>query len=229
MLLDMEPQKTGGIDLASATIDDLKSRDMTPAMAARAAAPKPTWFFERTGDRLSGKKPFVFACEEREAWDILNNKSEWKRRDFMCVGHSDGKTYAKMIADAKTGAARLTPQIDASRIEIDKYRAAEEKLIISEAVDMDGDAEDTTNEENKKKVKRLRNIIDKLSDKLEKLEVEYRSYTSGVVRTATEAELKVAMKNWKIRKTWPGAVNIYTPDASPQERARILKSMPQAN
>lgn len=215
------------LDLRTAKIDDVKARDLSPAMVGRAQAPKPTWFVERTGDRLQGKEPYIFACEETEAWDILNNKSEWKRHDFMFVGHSDGKTYKRICDEAMSGAAKIQPEINATRIEIEKYRAAEEKLIINEAVDMDGDPEDTINEENKKKVLRLRTIIGKLDVKLETLEKQFKEYTGNVVKRATAEELKVAIKNWKKRRVWPGAVNVITPSASPRERKRIMKAMNQ--
>lgn len=206
-------------DLRTVKVEDLKGRDLSAAEISRAKAPKPTWFVKRTGDG------FIFACEEREAWDIINNHSTWKRHDFTFIGYSDGKTYKKICDESMAGAVKLEPEINATRIEIEKYRGAEEKLIINEAVDMDGDKEDTGNEENKQKVLRLRKIIAKLDAKLEDLEKRYKNFTSDVVRRATDEEMKIAMKNWKKKHTWPGAVNIITPSASPDERRRILGSM----
>lgn len=189
---------------------------------ARAKAPKPTWFVKRTGDGM------IFACEEREAWDILNNHSTWKRRDFVFIGYSDGKTYKKFTDESLANAFKLEPEINSLKVEIGKYRAAEEKLVISEAVDMDGDPKDEENESNKQKVLRLRTILEKHETKLEKLEDEYKNFTRDVVRKATEAEMKVAIKNWKKDgPTWPGAVHILTPGVPAQERRRILGAMKQ--
>lgn len=215
-------EQEGALDLRTAKIDDLKGRDLSPGVVARAKAPVPTWFVKRLGDG------YIFACEEREAWDIINNHSTWKRHDFKFIGHSDGKTYKRLCDESMAGAKKLEPEISRLKVEISKYRAAEEKMIIDEAVDMDGDVTDTFNEQNKQKVLRLRKIIDKQDTQLEALETEYNNFTRNVVKRATDAEMQVAIENWKTTRTWPGAVNIYTPAASPAERARILKSMPQA-
>lgn len=217
-----QPEKPGALDLRTAKLEDLKGRDLTPGLVARAKKPKPTWFAQR-GDGM------VFACEEREAWDLLNNRSEWKRNDFKLIGYSDGKTYARITAEAMSGAVKLEPEIAKAKTELEKYRAAEERLIIQEAVDMDGEPEDKTNEENKQKVLRLRKIMEKLETKLETLEKQYSSFTADVVRRATDEERKVAVKNWKKESTrrWPGAVNIHTPGVDVRERRRILGAMSQ--
>lgn len=208
-------------DLRETTVDDLKGRDLTPGMIARATKPKPTWFVERLGDN------FVFPVEEKEAWEILYNRSAWKRRDFKFIGYSDGTTYASYAAEALKQAGKLVPEIAALKVEIGKYRAAEERLIIDEAVDMDGDPKDAVNEGNKAKVLRLRSILEKHETKLEALERQHRDFTSDVVKKATAAELEVAKANWAVRQVWPENSNIETPKASEGERSRILKVMGQ--
>lgn len=220
-----KPQEEKNIDLRTASLDDLKSRDLSPAVIAQARKPKPTWFVERIGDRMQGKPAFIFACEEREAWDIINNHSTWKRRDFQFIGYSDGKTYQRVVAESMGKAGELEPEIAKAKGELEKYRGAEENLIIHEAVDMDGDPEDTANEENKAKVLRLRKIMEKLETKIEELEHRYNSHTADVVKRATAEEMKVAIKNWKKKQTWPRAVNIHTPGVSGDERSRILGAM----
>lgn len=212
------------LDLKTASIDDLKGRDLTSAVVARAKAAKRTWFVERTGEPKMGE---IIAVEEKEAWDMLYNTSQWKRRDFRFIGCSDGKTYKKMVEESMGTAAKLLPEIDAANTEIEKYRNVEAKLMIDEIVDMDGDPSDVKNEENKNKVIRLRKIITKLEDKLEKLQSEYNNHTANVVRRATAAELEVARANWAEKKVWPGNVNIHTPHVNPQERMRILGAMGQ--
>lgn len=193
--------------------------DMTPAMIARETKPKPTWFVRRLGDGME------FAVEEKEAWDILYNQSSWKRRDFQFFGYSDGKTYQKIVKESMTTASRLEPLIAAKKAEVQRYISLEDKMMMDEIVDMEGDPSDAVNEANKGKVLRLQKIRTRLEDELEKLETEHRGATAGIVRTATEAEKKVAMKNWKERKTWPDAdLNAITPNASPRERAKILGS-----
>lgn len=212
------------IDLRTAKVEDLKSRDLTPATIERARKPRNTWFVQRTGDPKMGE---IIAVEEKEAWDIRNNRSEWKRKDFKFIGFSDGKTYMNFI-DAAMGKAReLEPAIESARAEAEKYRNLETKLMLDEVVDMEGDPTDLTNEENKKKVLRIRTIISKQEDKLEKLEVEFRSVTSEVARGAFNAELKIAIANWKKQRIYPGAMNMITPHVNSGERVRILGAMGQ--
>src|SRR3954468_14551380 len=95
-------------------VEQLKGRDLTPAMMARESAPKKTWFFQR-GDGL------LFPCEEKEAWDICNNRSTWKRRDFKYIGVSDGTTYQKIVKGALGDAKRLEPELDKIRLELKRY------------------------------------------------------------------------------------------------------------
>lgn len=202
------------------TLDDIRSRDLSSGTVARAKAPKPTWFIERTGDG------YIFPVEEKEAWDIINNRSEWKRHDFKFIGFSDGKTYQRIVSESLNDAKILEPEAVKLRKEIQQYRNLEDKLMLDEVVDMD-DLEDPDNAANVKKVMRIRGIVEKLDTKLEKIEEELRNATGNVVRRATEAELKVARANWKKQKVWPADdVNIITPKASPKERAKILKNMP---
>lgn len=201
-------------------VDSVRDRDMS---AARKQKPKRTWFVRRITDGL------VFACEEREAWDILYNTSTWKLGPwaFTFIGCSDGKTYQKVIAESIGEAKRLEPEIAQLEQEFKRYRAAEENLLVNEAVDMD-DHDDPINEANIKKILRLRTIADKVDVKLEAAREAYRNVTRNVVNKATDAERVVAEENWKIKRTWPGRVNVMTPDASPEERKRILASMPGA-
>lgn len=201
-------------------IEEIKGKDLSAAEMQQATQPKKTWFFQR-GDGM------IFACEEREAWDVCNNRSNWKRRDFTLLGTSDGTTYHRIVKESMAQAKVLEPQIAAKKEELSKYMRAEEKLIMDEAVDMEGDPADEVNEENKKKVLRLRGIMDRLHEDLDKIEEEYRAATSAVVKRATDAELAVARENFaKYGPEWPDEdTNIITPDASPRERNKILGIM----
>lgn len=207
-------------------IDQMRNSDLTPAMMAEARKPKKTWFFERMGDGM------IFACEEREAWDVCYNKSTWKRRDFRLLGTSDGKTYLKIVDESIGRAKQLEPIIQGKKDELSKYMRAEEKLIMDEAVDMEGDPTDAANEANKQKVLRLRGIMDRLHEELDKLEDEFKKISSDIVQRATDAELEVAKKNQQARidagedLDWPDQdANIITPDTDPRGRNKILGIM----
>jgi hypothetical protein len=205
------------------------AQDLSPQMMAKLSAPKKTWFVERMGDNS------VFACEEAEAWQIFFNKSNWKRRDFRLIGTSDGTTFYKIVKESMVEARQLEPEIEKKRTELQRYMDAEEKLIMNEAVDMEGDPSDTINEQNKQKVNRLRNIIDRIHGELDVIEARYKEVTASVIKRATDAEMEVAKQNQADRIAqmkslgqevildWPDPnLNIQTPDAKGGGRSKIL-------
>jgi hypothetical protein len=208
---------------------EVMAQDLSPQMMAKLSTPKKTWFFERMGD---GK---IFACEEREAWQICFNKSNWKRRDFRLLGTSDGTTFYKIVKESMVEARQLEPEIEKKRTELQRYMDAEEKLIMNEAVDMEGDPEDVINEQNKQKVLRLRKIMDRLHEELDTVEARYREVTASVIKRATDAEMEVAIKNQEAFVAdqrargldpvldWPDQnLNIQTPEAKGGGRQKIL-------
>ncbi len=195
-------------------IEQVKALDLSPAMKARESTPKKTWFFERGDGKL-------IICEEREAWDIVNNRSEWKRHDFKLVGVSDGTTFQRIVKESIANAQRLEPEINKLEAELTRYEKAEDKLVVEEAVDMEGDPSDTVNEANKLKVLRLKKIIARLEEQLNAKQKEYREVVSDVVKRATDAEFAVA----KGHIEWPTDMHIITPDADPRQRQKILKLM----
>lgn len=189
-------------------IESIKSSDIVRASGAAKA--NKTWFFER-GDGM------IFPAEEIEAWNILNNKSEWMRHDFKMLGVSDGKTYARIIAESIKDAKRLEPEIAKTAQEIERYRNAEENLIMNEAVDMEYES-DIANKINIDKVLRLRGIRERQEKKLETLNADYRAMTSNVVSRAIAAELEVARGHFER----PGRMDIITPDADPEGRQQLV-------
>lgn len=204
----------------------MRGSDLSAAEIERATKPQKTWHFERMQDGM------IFACQSREAWEVCYNKSTWKRRDFRLLGTSDGTTYNRIVKESIGNAKRLEPIIAGKKDELSKYMRAEEQLIMNEAVDMDGDPSDTANEENKKKVLRLRGIMDRLHKQLDELEKEYNNATSNVVKKANAAELEVAKKDQAARIArgeeldWPDPdANVITPDTNAKGRRKILGIM----
>lgn len=206
--------------------EETKGKDLSPKMIERATAPKKTWFFLRYGDKK------IFACEEREAWQICYNKSSWRRRDFQMLGSSDGTTYQRIVKESMTEARKLQPEIEKKQTELKRYMDAEDNLVMNEVVDMEGDPSDTVNEANKQKVLRLRKIIERLHNELDKMEEKYKEVTGDIVAKATEAELKVAKANQAKRVEegldvdWPDEnLNILTPAGSSKPRKKIIGLM----
>lgn len=193
-------------------VERMKESDLSK-VRVRAYNPQMTWFFER-GDGV------IIACEEKEAWDICYNRSNWKRHDFKLLGVSDGTTYAQMVKDSQKFDKELSPQIEKLHKELKRYVRAEERLIVDEAVDME-DTEDPENAKNVLKVKRLRKIMDRLENDIDEKQKEYKDKVKNVVARAQDAELEKARGNI----VWPNNANIETPNVPPSERKRILNIM----
>lgn len=208
--------------MANDDIDQVRDSDMRlDAVASKVhrTASKKTWFFER--GRPGDPDYMIFPAGEIEAWNIMYNKSEWMRHDFRMLGVSDGTTYARIISESMAEAARLKPEIDKKRTELERYTLAKETLIMNEAIDME-DLEDEVNAANIEKVKRFDRIIERVTNELETMEKEFRTKTSDVVKTATAAELEVARGHFER----PGKINIITPEAQGAAREKILGQLP---
>lgn len=192
--------------------------------AKRLQAPKKTWFFQRG----HGKNAVIIAAEYREAWDICNNRSEWKRRDFTLLGCSDGKKFNEVIKDAQQIASVLLPEIKSLNIRLGKFNTAQERLELEEVVDEDDPDSDPINAANVAKLKRLRKMISETRKKLSEKKDEYKKTVGEVNQRAFDAELKVAKANMKKNgPEWPSAANVETPGAEGQARNKILKLMNQ--
>lgn len=186
-------------------VEEIKGRDISPALIAKWSKPKKTWFIMRMGDKK------IFAMEEMEAWKTLTNKSNWVRHDFKIIGVSDGETYAKVIADSKKNSAGLAREMAELETEINKYRKTEDRFVFDDLLDKDDP-----------KVIRVKEIIKDLEEKYDVLNKKYIGMTRDVATLAFEAELAVARTN---KKVFPSNQDIMTPGSNPKERRKILKNM----
>lgn len=180
-----------------------------------------TWFFRRASGKNAGE---IFPTQEGEAWSILNEHSDPRRPRFELVGVSNGETFVRMVKESKADATKLEPEIERLKKQITAYKMQEEKLILEDIIDMDGDPTDEENERGKQKVIRIRNLVAKLEPQLEDLQKQYRIATSDMVKKAMDAELEIARGNIEM----PGAMNVITPHAQGAERMKILRAMGQA-
>lgn len=193
--------------MSNENIDEIKNKDLSPAMVAKFTKPKKTWFIERIGD---GK---IMAMEEMEAWKTLTNKSNWVRHDFKIIGVSDGETYARVVREAKGKSQAILSEIQAIEVEANKYRKTEERFIFEELLDLKDE-----------KVIKVKKIIADFDRQLEKLNNDYFALTRNVAQTAFEAELAVARTN---KKVFPSNQDIHTPNSTEMERNKILREMGQ--
>ena len=187
--------------------EEMKNRDLSPAMVEKMTRPKKTWFIQRTGDG------FIFACEEEEAWKTLTNRSTWARHDFKILGVSDGTTYARFINESKGKAREIHSKIVEVENEVNKYRKTEEKFVFEDLLDLTDP-----------KVLKVKSIIAEYDGKLDVMNKEYSDMTKNVAQSAFDAELKAAIDGGS--RQFPGNCDIMTPGASEQERAKIIKQMP---
>jgi hypothetical protein len=152
--------------------------------------PEPMWFFER-GDGM------IFSSKEQEAWDILHNVSNWQRRDFKLIGHSDGTTYFKSIKESKNKLPKIRTEIAELEGELSQYSKTEERFKFEDLLD-DKDPKMV-------KVKELKKgILDKLKVKNK----EINGLTKNINQTAFDAELEKARGNIVM----PGNKDIIVPN-----------------
>lgn len=193
--------------------EEQKQADLAEASRVGQTKINKTWFIERTGD---GK---IFACEEKEASEIMYNRTNWMRRDFKIIGVSNGETYQKVIAESKGKSEGVFTEIQTLELELKRYRSLEEKMIFEDLVDPND--EDPKTLPQREKLAKLREIIAGYLKKIEGKNDEYRKLTKGINEVAFQAELEVARGH--IER--PGNMNIMTPGATGEERQKIIKSM----
>jgi hypothetical protein len=152
----------------------------------------------------------TFACGEAEAWDILNNRNDWMRKDFTMLGASDGETYFRIMREA----ARELPEKRAARDKLAsdaaRYRTTEDRLRFSE---LKGDDDE--------QVAKVVGILAELDAKIAAADLELANWNREVVERAFAAELAKA----EGVMTRPRNADIITPNEG--DRAVIVANLPR--
>lgn len=161
-----------------------------------------TWFFERTGDG------YVFAVDELEAWNLLNNKSNWARRDFKMIGMSDGKTYVEVLKSSNREKETLLQERARLDTDYQKYLATEERLRFVEL-------KDDTDE----MVIKVKGLLHGLAEKIRVIDDQINNYNQITVKKAFDAELAKAKGNMVM----PNNFDIVTPRQ--EDRDKILANL----
>lgn len=167
-----------------------------------SSKPRKTWFFERTGDN------FIFACDELEAWALLNNRGKWMRNDFKMLGVSDGTTYYSIIKNSRVEMADLLAKKQQLKQSHAKYSATEDRLRFEELKD------DT--DEMLQKVTTL--LID-LNTQISAIDEQLSNFNKTLHDKAFKAELEKAMGNIE----YPNNQDIITPVQA--DRTRIISNI----
>lgn len=153
---------------------DETNKNMEMIEGADSTKPHKTWFIER-GDG------YIFAAREAEAWGILRNVTEWRRRDFKVIGVSDGKTFFEIMREGRNALPRLRTELAELQNELLEYINTENHLKFKELADSD--------DIRLVKVKKIKSEINaKVNAKLK----EISEITSGLHKKAFNAELEVA-------------------------------------
>lgn len=161
-----------------------------------------TWFLER-GD---GK---IFACEEREAWNTLFNRSNWQRSDFKIIGVSDGKTYVEAIRNASNDRVKTDALIAQKSTELTRYLNTLDKFKFEELL-----------EDKDEKVVRVKGIIEGIKKEIEELNKQFSKGYQSVVDRAFKEELEKARGHIE----YPSNQSVSTPHGS---RDVILRNLPR--
>jgi molybdopterin converting factor small subunit len=150
--------------------------------------PQPTWFFE-------GADGKPFAVNEREAFSLLTNKSEWRRRDIKMLGASDGTTYHEVVKSAGPRKEELKEEIKKVKDVLNKYIAGHDRLMFDEFA-----------EEDDPRVQRAKKLIAETEEKLEPLENELKELRENLIKRAFNAELEKARGNMQRPKDFTSTV-----------------------
>lgn len=167
--------------------------------------PVKTWFIKRTGDG------HIFACDERQAHITLNDRSNWRRRDFELIGVSDGTTYFNMILKQANIKNDLVNEITELKGQLRRYMQTEERLKFDELLDDDNE-----------KVIKVRSIMKEVNDKLDVLEDDLMNIEKTIINKAFNAELDVARGNIEA----PRNPDVMTPGADMVQRNKIIANLP---
>jgi hypothetical protein len=161
-----------------------------------------TFFIER-GD---GK---IFAMDELEAWNTLNNRSSWQRNDFKLIGTSDGQTYVQTIKSAGLEKNKNDSLINEKSAELTRYLATLDKFKFELLL-----------EDSDEKVVKVKGIIKGLQDEIAEINKEFSKGHQDIIDKAFKAELEKARGNI----IYPENQNISTPRG---DRDVIMRNMPR--
>jgi hypothetical protein len=174
------------------------NENFTPPANLGPTKVQKTWFFER-GDG------FIFACDEREAWNLLNNRTNWMRRDFKMLGVSSGETYVEVLKSSQQEAQTLIKAIADLKHQEKRVLEAEDKMRFDDFV-----ADDDP------KLLRAVALRQKTQKELAEKEAQLANINQDITQKAFAAELAKARGNFE----QPRNFDVITPNEA--DRNKIL-------
>jgi len=160
-----------------------------------------TWFIER-GDGS------VFACNELEAWNTMNNRSNWQRQDFKIIGVSDGTGYVKSLQQATQEKVRIDGLINEKSSELTRFLNTYDKFRFDEILP---DTDD--------KVVRVKAIIANLGKDIAELNKQFAGGYQSIANKAFKEELEKARGHIE----YPSNQDIMTPRGDKEKILRMMQ------
>ena len=139
--------------------------------------PQNTWFFTDSSGR-------IFPTNEKEAFNLLTEKSKWRRQDIKMIGMSDGKTYYDVIKNAGAEKTALKEKIQQLKEKRNKYIEGHDKLMFEEFVP-----------ETDPRIVRAKAVIKQVDDEIAPAEKELKTLMDGLIQKAFDSEVEKARGN----------------------------------
>lgn len=162
-----------------------------------SSKPTKTWFIERTNDK------HIFATDEHDAWNMLTDKSKWRRHDFKIIGVSDGTTYFNVMRNGRQEMAELAEQKANLSATYQKYSDTEDRLRFKEL-------KDDTDE----MVIKVTKLLADIRKQLKGVDDKIANFNKHLVEKAFNAELEKARGNI----VFPSNHDIITPVQADREK-----------
>lgn len=175
---------------------------MEQPKSLESSKPTKTWFIERTNDN------YIFATDEHDAWNMLTDKSKWRRHDFKIIGVSDGTTYFNVMRNGRNEMAELLEQKANLSATYQKYSDTEDRLRFTELKD-----------DKDEMVIKVTKLLADVRKQLKEVDDKIVNFNKHLVTKAFNAELDKARGNI----VFPSNHDIITPVQS--DREKILANL----
>lgn len=159
-----------------------------------------TWFMERENGEV------IATSNEAEAFNMLH-PTQPNAKHFRLVGTSNGRTYVEMLKGAGVEKVNLENQVRTKSSDITRFLNTLDKFKFEELL------EDTD-----PKVMKVREIIAKLQEEIDKLNEGLANIQKLVVDKAFNAELEIA----RLTPEQPRKNNVFCPGGDSEKVKRLL-------
>lgn len=161
-----------------------------------------TWFIQRGNNEKD-----ILACDEQECWNLLKNKSNWRRNDFKIIGVSSGVKYIETIKEAQGEIIKTQNELNSLSQDLTRYLNTKDKFKFEELLP-----------DTEPKVIRVNTLIKELEQQISEKNKIINNSNKYIVDKAFQEELKVARGNIEM----PSNFDVFTPHGN---RDKILNAL----